>query len=80
MKQTESQLGPVDILVNAAGIMFYTLMKNVHEDEWERQVDVNCKVKSVWSSYCELGLYWTASCITGYYTFKVAWIVGYFKY
>ena len=53
VKQTESQLGPVDILVNAAGIMFYTLMKNVHEDEWERQVDVNCKVKPVWA-YCEM--------------------------
>ena len=61
MKQTESQLGPVDILVNAAGIMFYTLMKNVHEDEWERQVDVNCKVKSVWA-YCEFGSHGTRFC------------------
>ena len=44
VKHTESTLGPVDILVNAAGCMYYTLMKNAHEDEWEKQVDVNCKV------------------------------------
>ncbi|KAH9494553.1 hypothetical protein Btru_019837 [Bulinus truncatus] len=43
VKQTESTLGPVDILVNNAGVMYYTLMKNLHEDEWERQIDVNCK-------------------------------------
>ena len=23
--------------------MYFTLMKNLHEDEWERQVDINCK-------------------------------------
>ncbi|KAK6976349.1 linear gramicidin synthase subunit D [Biomphalaria glabrata] len=43
VKQTESILGPVDILINNAGVMYYTLMKNLHEDEWERQIDVNCK-------------------------------------
>lgn len=26
-----------------AGVMYYTSMKNLHEDEWERTVDVNCK-------------------------------------
>lgn len=40
---TESTLGPVDILVNCAGVMYYTLMKNVHQQEWDRQIDVNCK-------------------------------------
>lgn len=40
---TEYTLGPVDILVNNAGVMYYTMMKNMHEDEWERQVDINCK-------------------------------------
>lgn len=39
----ERELGPVDTLVNCAGIMYYTLMKNLHEDDWERIVDVNCK-------------------------------------
>src|SRR5919112_5883079 len=41
--RTEEELGPVDILVNCAGVMFYSLMKNLHEDDWERTVDVNCK-------------------------------------
>ena len=39
----EDELGPVDVLVNCAGVMYYTLMKNAREDEWERTVDVNCK-------------------------------------
>ena len=41
--RTEEVLGPVDMLVNCAGVMYYTLMKNLHEDDWERTVDVNCK-------------------------------------
>jgi NADP-dependent 3-hydroxy acid dehydrogenase YdfG len=40
---TEDKLGPVDILVNCAGIMYYSLIKNLHEDDWERTVEVNCK-------------------------------------
>lgn len=43
LKATEETLGPVDVLVACAGVMYYTLMKNVHVDEWERTVDVNCK-------------------------------------
>ena len=39
----ETRMGPVDILVNAAGVMYYTNMRALHEDEWEQQVDVNCK-------------------------------------
>lgn len=38
-----SELGPVDILVNCAGVMYFTMMANVQTDEWERTVDVNCK-------------------------------------
>ncbi len=41
--RAESDLGPVDALVNCAGVMYYTLMKNVREDEWDRTVEVNCK-------------------------------------
>jgi NADP-dependent 3-hydroxy acid dehydrogenase YdfG len=37
------ELGPVEILVNCAGVMYYTMMKNVREEEWERTVEVNCK-------------------------------------
>lgn len=39
----ESELGPVDILVTCAGVMYYTLMANTQTDEWARTVDVNCK-------------------------------------
>lgn len=41
--RAEEELGPVDVLVNCAGVMYYTLMKNLHEDEWEQTVDVVCK-------------------------------------
>jgi NADP-dependent 3-hydroxy acid dehydrogenase YdfG len=37
------ELGPVQMLVNCAGVMYYTMMKNVREEEWERTVEVNCK-------------------------------------
>ncbi|KAI1132858.1 enterobactin synthetase component F [Nemania abortiva] len=43
MREAASQLGPVDILVSCAGVMYYTMMANAHTDEWERTVDVNCK-------------------------------------
>ena len=39
----EDELGPVDILVSCAGVMYFTMMANVHTDEWDRTVDVNCK-------------------------------------
>jgi NADP-dependent 3-hydroxy acid dehydrogenase YdfG len=41
--RAENELGPVEILVNCAGIMYYTLMKNLHEDDWEWTIEVNCK-------------------------------------
>jgi NADP-dependent 3-hydroxy acid dehydrogenase YdfG len=41
--RAEEELGPVEILVNYAGVMYYTLMKNRREEEWERTVEVNCK-------------------------------------
>jgi NADP-dependent 3-hydroxy acid dehydrogenase YdfG len=43
VERTEEELGPVDILVNCAGVMYYTLMENLYEDDWERTVDVLCK-------------------------------------
>ncbi len=43
VERTEGDLGPVDALVNCAGVMYYTLMKNIRADEWERTVEVNCK-------------------------------------
>ena len=32
----ESELGPVDVLVNNAGVMYFTLMKNAEQDDWDR--------------------------------------------
>ncbi|KAI1387715.1 uncharacterized protein F4822DRAFT_407366 [Hypoxylon trugodes] len=43
MQTTREQLGPIDILICCAGVMYFTMMANVQEDEWERTVDVNCK-------------------------------------
>lgn len=41
--RSEVELGPVEILVNCAGVMYFTLMKNLREEDWERTVEVNCK-------------------------------------
>ena len=43
MRETADRLGPIDILVLCAGVMYFTMMANVKTDEWERTVDVNCK-------------------------------------
>ena len=42
-KAEESFGKGVDVLVNVAGVMYFTMMKNCQEEEWERTVDVNCK-------------------------------------
>ncbi|KAF4661699.1 hypothetical protein FOZ61_003033 [Perkinsus olseni] len=39
----EAELGPVDIVVNCAGVMYFTLHRSQHWDEWERTIDINCK-------------------------------------
>lgn len=39
----EKELGPVDIIVSCAGVMYFTMMANNHVEEWDRTVDVNCK-------------------------------------
>merc|ERR1719265_579186 len=43
LQKVEDKWGRVDILVNCAGVMFFTLMKNLHYDEWEQTIDINCK-------------------------------------
>jgi NADP-dependent 3-hydroxy acid dehydrogenase YdfG len=43
ISRVERELGPVDALVNCAGVMYYTLMRNLRQDEWEKTVEVNCK-------------------------------------
>lgn len=43
MRAATEELGPIDILVSCAGVMYFTMMANVKTEEWERTVDVNCK-------------------------------------
>jgi len=43
VRAAEQELGPVDILVSCAGVMYFTMMANAKTDEWDRTVDVNCK-------------------------------------
>ena len=43
MRATQDKLGPIDILVSCAGVMYYTMMANVQVEDWDRTVDVNCK-------------------------------------
>lgn len=38
-----STFGKIDILINNAGLMPLSFMKNLHVEEWERMVDVNLK-------------------------------------
>ncbi|WP_119066681.1 SDR family oxidoreductase [Rubrobacter indicoceani] len=42
VRRTEQELGPPDVLVNCAGVMYYTLMANLRQDDWERTVSVGC--------------------------------------
>ena len=34
---------PVDVLINNAGVMPLSFLKNLHQDEWDRMIDVNIK-------------------------------------
>ncbi|GBG30972.1 L-2-aminoadipate reductase [Hondaea fermentalgiana] len=42
-KACEAELGPADIFVNNAGVMHYTRIEHLKEDQWHKEVDVNCK-------------------------------------
>lgn len=43
VQEAENKLGEVDVLINCAGVMYFTEMKNALVDQWEQTVDVNCK-------------------------------------
>ena len=42
MKRIEATLGPIDVLVNNAGVMEYCKMANAELDWWLDMVRVNC--------------------------------------
>ena len=46
IKETEEEFGAVDILVNNAGVMYWSTMVKRCEEEWHKQIDINCKVLS----------------------------------
>eukprot|EP00658_Telonema_sp_P-2_P084083 TRINITY_DN9241_c0_g1_i2.p1 TRINITY_DN9241_c0_g1~~TRINITY_DN9241_c0_g1_i2.p1 ORF type:complete len:273 (-),score=83.12 TRINITY_DN9241_c0_g1_i2:312-1037(-) len=39
----------VDYLVNSAGVMYSSFLKNLHGHEWEEMIDVNCKGVVNWT-------------------------------
>lgn len=43
VEKAETELGPVDIMINCAGVMYFTSMSNALVDQWAETVDVNCK-------------------------------------
>lgn len=43
VSHTNETLGPVDMIINCAGLGLYTTMKNCLVDDWEKMIDVNCK-------------------------------------
>ena len=43
LQAANDELGPVDIIVSCAGVMYFTMMANTQMEEWDRTVDVNCK-------------------------------------
>ena len=42
-KAALDEFGRIDVLINNAGIMPLSFLKNLHEDEWEETIDVNIK-------------------------------------
>lgn len=41
--QCLDEFGSIDVLVNNAGIMPLSFIKNLHQDEWDNMIDVNIK-------------------------------------
>ena len=43
MVETAKSMGGLDIMVNNAGVMYYTFLKNMREEDWENEIDTNIK-------------------------------------
>jgi acetoacetyl-CoA reductase len=60
VRQVESELGPVDVLVNNAGITRDSTMKRMDRDKWREVIDVNLggvfnMAKAVWDGMASRG-------------------------
>lgn len=43
VESAKKEFGSVDVLVNNAGLMPLSFVKNLHTDEWDKMIDVNIK-------------------------------------
>lgn len=43
VEETVKKHGRVDLVANCAGVMYFTLMRNLCYDDWEETIDTNCK-------------------------------------
>jgi NADP-dependent 3-hydroxy acid dehydrogenase YdfG len=41
VRKTIEKFGKIEVLVNCAGLMFYTMAKKGYTEEWAKQIDVN---------------------------------------
>ena len=42
VETVRQRFGPVQVLINCAGLMYFTRMSKLMLDDWQRQIDVNC--------------------------------------